>query len=199
MIKRAKQAVATGDTTGERGSDSVDSPYNVSMDQVPSEWLDAQHESPIAGLDNSPLPQSARFTEMPTGRESMFIPNIAAIGASLVTGVAWFLSESQAIYGGPWIAVAVGAIIAAAIRATRMGEGPYKSMLALSAYLITVLFVLIFVTHRDLTVVYGSNYDIRVYEDTLIRTRFQNLSHLLAYGLGAAVSVVVAFGGGKRR
>lgn len=199
MIKRAKQTVSAGVQSDSAGSRAGESPYDMSMDQVPSGWVDAQSASPIRSVDNTPLSGRARFDAMPTGHESTFIPNIAAVAASFTAGVVWFLVDSQGIYNGPWIAIAVGAFIAAAIQLTRMGEGPYRAVLAMSSYLLTLLVVLIFVTHRDLTAVYGSGYSLRDYEDTLIRTRFQNAGHLIAYGLGAVVASVLAYTGRNQR
>ncbi|MGH1492406.1 MAG: hypothetical protein ACRBK7_23965 [Acidimicrobiales bacterium] len=200
MMKRAKQTVAAaGRADGSNDAGGGDSPYNMSMDHVPAGWVEAQSASPISGFDSDPLDRAARFSAVPTGQESTFIPNIAALGASFVGGISWFLAESQGIYNGPWLAVVVGAFIALAIRATAIGQPPYRAILALSAYLLTLLLVLVAVTHRDLTAVYGSGYTLQEYEETLIRTRFQDLGHLLAYGLGAVVASVTAYTGRSRR
>ncbi len=194
MMKRAKQTVTAGVRSDSAGSvQNAASPYDMSMDEVPAGWLEAQGASPTSGSDNTAFHGSSRFNAMPTRQESSFIPNIAALGAAFVSGVVWFLIDVQGVYNGPWIAVAVGAFIACAIRLPGIGEGPYKAVLSLSAYLLTMLLVLLFVTHQDLTTVYGGSYSLQDYEETLIRTRFRNLGNMFAYGLGAIVATVLAY------
>lgn len=203
MIKRVKQKVsATATANGSNdphaaGGDA--SPYDLSMSHVPAGWVEAQGASPIGNIGAPTMATTARFSTMPSSSGSSFIPNVAALGASLATGTAWLLIDVQNIYSGPWIAILVGAIIALAIRITGLGEAPYKAMLALSAYLLTTLAVLILATRQDLATVYGSGYSFGDYEDTLIRTRFQDAAQLVAYGLGAIVAAVLAFGGRSHR
>ena len=124
MMKRAKQTVAAaGRADGGNDAGGGDSPYNMSMDHVPAGWVEAQSASPIAGFDSEPLNRAARFSAVPTGQESTFIPNIAALGASFIGGISWFLAESQGVYNGPWLAIVVGAFIALAIRAQMFRRG----------------------------------------------------------------------------
>ncbi len=164
---------------------------DLSMNRVPNDWVQAQMVSPLGTGDAKPLSGTARFSTIPTTYESPFIPNVAALGASLLAGTAWFLIEVFGVSRGPWIAVAVGAFIGFAVRLPGVGDRSYRAMVSVAAYLLTVLAVLILVTHRDLSTIYGSSYDFQEYEDTLIRTRFRSGIHLLAYAAGAMVAAKV--------
>ena len=165
--------------------------FDLSMAHVPADWVDAQIVSPLGTGDTKPLSGTARFSAIPTSNESPFISNVAALGAAFLAGTAWFLVESFGVSRGPWLTVAVGAFIGFAVRLPAVGDRSYRAMVSVAAYLLTVLAVLILVTHRDLSTIYGSNYDFQEYEDTLIRTRFRSGLHLLAYGVGAVAAAKI--------
>lgn len=167
--------------------------FDLSMDRVPAHWKEAQADSPTAAMAVEGPNPNARFSAIPAKHGSSFIPNAVALGASFVSGAAWFVVEFFEVYQGPWIAVLVGAVIATFIRMAADTEPAYNAVLAVGAYLLTLLVVLIFVTHQELTDIYGSVGDFQIYEQTLVRTRLQDPVHLLAYGLGAVVASQIAY------
>ncbi|MGI9598494.1 MAG: hypothetical protein ACR2QK_20175 [Acidimicrobiales bacterium] len=176
-----------------------DGPYDLSMDHVPAGWIEAQLDSPLGQGDSTPINRGARFSVVPTGHDSPFIPNIAALGASFVGGTAWYFAEILSISRGPWIAVAVGVFIALAVRMTGVGEPPYRAMASVAAYLLTVLIVLMLVTRRDLTSIYGSAYGFDDYEQTLVRNRLQDAWHVSGYVVGGLLAAQIGYFRGKIR
>lgn len=168
-------------------------PYDISMDSVPAGWVDAQIASPLGAGTAEPLTRPGRINTIPTGQTSPFIANIAALGAAFIGGTGWYLAHIFDVYRGPWIAVLLGALIALMVRSAGVGHRSYNAMLSVATYLATLLTVLIFITNRDLTAIYGSAYDFQDFENTLLRTRFQNGWHLLAYGVGILVAGQLAF------
>ena len=166
--------------------------YDLSIDGVPDHWVEAQQQSPIGAGDSRPIKHSAHFSVIPRRRESPFVANVAALAGAFLGGATWYFTDLLELYRGPWAAVAVGAFIAVIVRLTSRALPAYRSAIAVAAYLLTLLLVLILITHRDLSAIYGDAGTLAAYEDTLIRTRFQDLGHLLAYGLGALGAVVIS-------
>lgn len=165
--------------------------YDLSIDGIPKHWVEAQDQSPIGGGDFRPIKQSAHLSVIPRRRESPFVANVAALAGAFLGGAAWYFADLLELYRGPWAAVAVGALIAVVVRLTSSAAPAYRAAIAVAGYLLTLLVVLILITHRDLTAIYGDTGTLDAYEDTLIRTRLQDLGHLVAYGLGALASVVI--------
>lgn len=168
--------------------------FDMSLETVPGGWRDAQLESPIDQIDDGFTNRSGRFGTIPTGQQSSFIGNVAALGASFVTGTLWYLCEVLDLYRGPWVAVAMGAVIALAVRLAGGSLGPsYRAVLSVASYLLTLLLLLMLITHRELTDIYGGIAEFQSYEQTLVRTRLQDPTHLIAYGFGGFVAAQIAY------
>ncbi len=185
---------ATDDGRPETLAETGIGSFDMSMETVPDGWVDAEAESPVSMLDHGFTNRSNRFGSIPTGHQSSFIGNVAALGSSFITGSLWYLSEVLDLYRGPWIAVAMGAIIALAVRFAGGSLAPsYRAVLTVASYLLTLLLLLILITHRELTDIYGGVDEFQVYEQTLVRTRLQDPTHLMAYGLGGFVASQIAY------
>ncbi len=168
--------------------------FDMSMDTVPGRWHDAQLDSPFDHTADGFTNRSNRFNTIPTGQQSSFIGNVAAIGSSFVTGSVWYLCEVLDVYRGPWAAVAMGVVIAIAVRLAGGSLGPsYRAALTVASYLLTLLLMLILITHRELTDIYGGIDGFQVYEQTLVRTRLQDPGHLIAYGFGGFIASQIAY------
>lgn len=189
MSEISEQQVPTsGDHTSDAGGR-----FNMSMETVPTGWVEAQHESPVGSGDGSPLPRTARFSTIPTGSESAYIANVTALGAAFISGTIWYMTALFDIYDGPWIATVVAAVIALAVRFAGGADRTYRAALSLTFFLLTVLIVLLLITHQQLIEVYGSAGGFQQYEDTLVNTRLKQPAHLVAYGLGALLAVQISF------
>jgi hypothetical protein len=169
--------------------------YDLSMDGVPADWFEAQEQSPIGGGDPRPAKRSGHMSVIPRRHESLFVANVAALAGAFLGGATWYFADRMDLYEGPWAAVGVGILIAAVVRLTSRAQPSYRAAIAVACYLLTLLLVLILITHHDLTQIYGESGSLQAYEDTLIRTRLQNLGHLTAYGLGALLAVVITAAG----
>lgn len=183
-------SAATGTAETEQVSESLD----MSMGTVPQEWHNAQDQAPTQYGDYGAISRAARFDVIPTGpRESTFVANAAAVAASLMSGTTWYLMDVVGIYSGPWLAPLVGLAIALTIRIASNAEAAYRAVLSVASYLLTLMVILIVLTHRDLTEIYQSIDNFQVYETTLVRTRLQDPLHVGAYFLGAFLSAQIGY------
>lgn len=191
MIHKSDPAsTPTGTAGGGLSGDSLD----MSMGTVPQDWVDAQEEAPIPYGEYEMLSRAARFDVIPTGsREGSFVANATAAAASLVCGASWYLMDVAGVYSGPWLAPAVGLAIALAVRITSSAEAAYRAVVSVASYLLTLIVILVLLTHRDLTSIYDSIESFQVYESTLVRTRLQDPVHIGAYLLGAFLAAQLGY------
>lgn len=177
----------------------TDEDLNMSMSGVPNQWVAAQQESPIPYEEYEVLTGSASLGRIPLGgADTTFVANTTAVGAALVGGFGWYLLDVADIYAGPWVAPLVALIIGLAVRLASDVESAYKAVVSMAAYLLTLMVLLLALTHRDLTQIYDSIDSFQVYETTLIRTRLQDPLHISAYLIGAVVAVQTAYLGARR-
>ncbi len=167
--------------------------FNMSMDHVPQGWVEAQQASPLANTEMAQIERNTRFQSLPTRHQSPFIPNVIAMAAAFITGATWYFAEILNLYRGPWSTVGIGVVIGLAVRLSGMNQPPYRAFLALSSYLLTVLIVLILITRRDLSALYGGGYGLREYEEALMRTRVRDALRLATFALGAILATQVAY------
>ena len=174
---------------------AIDSPganngLDLSRDQTPPEWLAAEQDSPQG--DDRPLTRTSARVAPKGERASVFTSTISALAAALIGGIAWYWIEITGIYQGPWIAVALGLLMAVVVRIGSGGhESSYLGAVAVVGYLLTLLAVLLLITRRELLDVYGTIDGLQQYEDRLLSTRLRDPIHLLAYALGAFVTFQV--------
>ena len=84
-------------------------------------------------------------------------------------------------------------MIALTVNLAGGADRTYRAALSVTFYLMTLLIVLLMITHRQLVEVYGSAGGFQNYEDNLVRTRLQDPVHMVAYGLGALLAVQISF------
>lgn len=190
MSRRAKQR-SSSNAAVQTPSDN-DS-FNMSIDHVPDDWVEAEKASPLDDDDGALLKRNTRFNTMPTGHQSPFISNVVALAAAFISGCVWYFSHALDMYRGPWAALAAGVFIAVAIRLTKIGQPPYRLFLAISTYLVTVMVVLVLLTRRDLSASFRPNLSFGDYEQALMRTRLRDVWYLTALGLGGFLTGVIAF------
>lgn len=193
MSEISKQQTPTLHEETSGAGSTADNRFDVSMETVPEGWVEAQSASPVGLAAINSLARSPRFATIPTPSESPYVANVTALGASFITGTVWYLVALFDVYDGPWIATLAAAIISLAVQLAGGADRTYRAALSVTFYLITLLIVLLMITHRQLIDVYGTAGGFRNYEDVLVRTRLQNPVHMLAYGLGALLSVQISF------
>lgn len=180
------------DDPAEERPASLDEALDMSMSSVPQTWVDAEEEAPIPYGEYAALSSTVRFNVIPTGRrESPFVANAAAVGASLVCGTAWYLMDVFDLYSGPWLAPVTGAAIAIAVRMSSRAEPAYRAVVSVASYLLSLMVVLFLLTHRDLAQIYDSIDSFQVYESTLVRNRLQDPLHIAAYLCGAVLAAQI--------
>ena len=194
MTKKTRQHPAASDrrlppVTSKAAAD----PYDLSMAEIPAAWVEAQDASPLANLPNEPIRRTGSVAVIPKRQQSNFIANIAALTASFVAGTTWYFTDLLEMYRGPWSAVAVGALVAIVVRLTGGPDASYRIVLAAASYLLTLLVVLILITRRELTDIYGSVSQFQDYEQNLVRTKLHDPAHVAAYAIGLVTAVVLGF------
>lgn len=168
--------------------------FDVSIDTVPDEWVEAEAASPIPYDEYTSISQPGRVDTVPTGnREGVFVANVAAFIAAMLAGGLWYAVDVLDVYSGPWPAILVAAIIGLAVQRTSKVMSAYGSVVSVAFYLLTLVAVLFALTHRDLVLVYGEVTDLSLYEDTLVRTRLRKPLHIVAYVLGIGVAAQMSF------
>ena len=94
-----------------------------------------------AGEDQRALRRKAGVSTIPIRRESPFVANVAATGASFLAGGAWYFADRFDIYRGPWAAAAVGAFIAIVVRAASRAEPSSRAVAAVLGYALALAHV----------------------------------------------------------
>lgn len=172
------------------GADS-EAAYDLSMERVPSEWVDAQDASPLGNGDPFHRRRSSRFAVVPEDHGSPFVTNVIAAGVAFGSVATWYFLEVLGIYRGPWIPVVAAVVIGIVVRFAGLEDPNYRLIVAVSTYLLAVLVALILITHRDLRAIYGS-YGLAEFETLLIANRFAEVGRALALAAGAVLAPSVA-------
>ncbi len=171
----------------------LEDPYNVAMDTVPSEWIEAQIDSPTGAGDAKALPRARRINTIPTGMGNPYVANIAAVGTGFVGGAVWYALAELNLYSGPWVAPLIGAVIGLLVLLAGGTDRIYRSVLCLGVYCTVLLIVLMLLTRSQLIEIYGAAGGFENYEQALLRTRLQNSTNVTAYALGALASILLSF------
>ena len=94
------------------------SPFDFSIRSAPETWREAAVDAPEG--DPDPIRRKRVVGELPIRYEiDAVTASIAAFAISIVTGAGWYLLEVQNGAASPWIALALGAVIAIAVRLRR--------------------------------------------------------------------------------
>ncbi|MEM9564559.1 MAG: hypothetical protein AAGA93_18200 [Actinomycetota bacterium] len=168
------------------------------MADVPTGWVEAERLAPTP-VDGRPVWRGrSGLAAVPVRREGGFVANAVAAASGFVAGVAWYTADRIELYGGPFAPVAVALVVAIAVRLFSHAHPTHKSIVTVMTYLVVVLAVLLALTHGDLVSVYGRIDDYRAYEQSLIRSRLEEPIHLLGYGLGGLLALIVPAAGERR-
>ncbi len=168
---------------------------DFSMGSVPDSWHDAAVDGPE--MDYSPLnsAKKKRLRVAPSLEQvDMVTASIAAIAMSFVGGVLWFALETRGHVDSPWLAVALGALVAAAIRLGGGRANPeMRATLAVVFYLVTLLVSIYFVERFDYILTYGSAPGLNATENAFVRDRFTDPETVLAWVAGLVVAIQVSY------
>ncbi len=163
----------------------------VTVADVPTGWVEAERLAPTP-VSGGPVRRGrSGLAAVPMRREGGFVANAVAAASGFVAGAAWYTADRIDLYDGPWAPVAVALVVAAAVRLFSHAHPTHKAIVTVVTYLVVVLAVLLALTHGDLVSVYGRIDDYRTYEQSLMRSRLEDPLHLLGYGLGGLLALVV--------
>jgi hypothetical protein len=159
---------------------------------VPESWVEAAADAPSYGDPRRRRNQSTRHTLPVSTSLDLFTACLAAGAASIVSGYAWY----ELHLGGfttPWITVAIGLIIATAIR---LGGGSEdiqtRGILGLLIYLLTTTIVISLITRATYVDLYGTNPGLEGFEQELFNGRLTDPLAIAAWVLGGALAAVTA-------
>lgn len=158
---------------------------DVGARKAPTEWLDAQRQSPGGG-DDSRVPSGRHVAPLPLGqRTSPFTTIGSAVVGGFVGGNVWYWSETLGLFRSAWAAVALGLFIALT---ARIGGGPgdsgVRAGVAVVVYGLSLAVVLALLTYHGLMDVYGYVDGLADFEQALVRSHFRRVEDLAAYAIG---------------
>lgn len=166
---------------------------DFSTNTIPQSWVDAATEAP--GGDGQPIAKTPQIKTPPIQISlDLFTACISATAVSITGGVAWYFLQTNGVTT-PWLAVALGVILALTVRLS--GGRPdvqTRGMLALLFYLVTAAAVIYLVARVNYINLYGSSPGLLDIEEELLYSRLTDPLAIVAWFAGAAASVWVSKG-----
>jgi len=164
-----------------------------SMKSIPDTWVDAENEA--GGSDSSPLKKHRAVRVVPIRQDAdVLTGSVAALCMSVITGVVWYLYESQDVITTPWLAVPAGVLIAIAVR---LGTGPnhsdVRATISLIFYILTVFITAFFIESRDYLLVFGERPGFDGLQTELVRDRLTQPSVMVAWLFGLFANLQTGF------
>ncbi len=161
---------------------------------VPQSWLDAADESPSPeGLAYHGQPDPVSRPVLTVDGLELFTGLFATLGTAMVVGYAWFLLHTQDVVTSPWIAVAVGVILALAFRLSAgKAERPTRIVVSVASYVATALVVVLLITSHNYRELYGSRPSLAELEQELLYSRLIGLRSWAAWGVGAVAAALTS-------
>ena len=165
--------------------------FDFSPRTVPQSWTDAADEAP--GGDGMPLKKTPQVKTPPIRTSlDMFSACVSTVAVSIVTGFAWYVLQLSGVTT-PWIAVALGAAIALALR---LGGGrpdsQTRAIMALLFYLATASVVIFLVARHNYAELYGSEPGLLDFEQELLHSRLTEPLAIVAWFTGGFASVWIS-------
>ena len=183
----------TNTDTTNVGTTSIDTSKldanTFSMKTVPETWIEAEGEA--GGNDNRPLKKDRPVNGMPIREDADALTGVvAAFAMSVITGVVWYLYESNDVLTTPWLAVPVGVLIAVAVR---LGTGPnhsdVRATISLIFYILTVFVTAFFIESRDYLIIFGERPGFKELQTELVRDRLTQPMTMVAWVVGMIANV----------
>jgi hypothetical protein len=166
---------------------------NFSLRNVPDTWNEAAAEAPEG--DNAPLRRKRIVGQLPQRYEvDVLTATIAGLSLAVISGVTWYLLETRGAMTSPWIAVAMGVVIAMAVRLGAGRNHPeVRATISVILYLSGVFIVAYLIERHQFVRLYGGEASIAGGERGLVRDRLTQPLTLLAWSLGLFVSVQLSY------
>lgn len=165
-----------------------------SMKTVPDAWVDAQNESSTV-QDNTPLAKNRAVKVVPIRQEADAITgSVAALAMSVISGIVWYLYESNDVVTSPWLAVPVGVLIAVAVRlGSGANHGDVRATISLIFYILTIFVTAFFIESRDYLLVFGERPGFAELQTELVRDRLTQPMTMVAWMFGLFANLQTGF------
>ena len=158
--------------------------FDFSTKTIPDSWAEAAAEAP-AGDGQGPSPTSGSPAIAPPRTSlDVFTACMAVAATSILGGVAWYILQQNGVTT-PWLAVALGAMMAVAVRVGGGEDAQTRGVLALFFYVLTASVTIFFITRASYQDLYGSTPNLRQLEQELVFNWFTTRTALAAW-LGGA-------------
>lgn len=164
---------------------------DFSTETIPDSWSEAAGHAPDG--DGKALAKMARLTTpMAQGSVDLFTACLGTAAVSIVAGYGWYQLQKSGVVT-PWIAVALGAVIALSVR---LGGGrddaQTRGMVSLLFYVATASTVFYLVARGNYLDLYGTTPSLKEIENELLHSRLTDPLAIVAWFGGAAASVWIS-------
>jgi hypothetical protein len=169
------------------------STYDFGLRTAPDHWQEAALEAPEG--DPTPLRRKRHVGTLPVSNQMDFVTSfLAALCMAAVCGTAWYLIETNHAVRYPWLAVALGALLAVAVR---LGGGrdhaETRAVMSVVFYLATLLIVAYLVERWYHIALWGPGSTLVGGERGLVRHRLTEPVTLAAWCLGLVATVQLSY------
>lgn len=164
---------------------------DFSTEAIPDSWSEAAGQAP--GGDGNALAKMTRLTTpLARGSVDLFTACLGTAAVSIVAGYGWYqLQESGVVT--PWIAVALGGVIALSVRLGGGRDDPQtRGMLSLLFYVATASTVIYLVARGNYINLYGTTPNLKEIENELLHSRLTDPVAVVAWFGGATASVWIS-------
>lgn len=169
---------------------------DFSAGSAPDSWYEAAALAPKG--DERALQRPSAIPILPHGR-SMDLPMamLSTVAVAVVCGASWYALQTRTSIQSQWLAVPMGALIAAA---TRLGGGRHdretRAAVAGLFYLVTLIVVTVTAAHHSYVDLYAGSPSLVSFEQDLLRSRIANPWNVMAWicGLMATVKLSLVLG-----
>ncbi len=174
----------------------TDHDLDFSTSTAPESWFEAAAQAPKG--EERPFTQASMLTVLPVNnRIDLLMTALTSVAMSVVAGYAWYQMDASGTLRSPWLAVALGVLIAVAVRlGGGKGDRGSRAIVAAGFYAVTLLAVTSMAARHNWTVLYGDN-GLVSFEEDLMR-RIADPITLVAWALGGFTAVKLSLLLGSR-
>lgn len=175
----------------------TDHDLDFSTSTAPESWFEAAAQAP-KGDEQRPFVQPGVLPVLPVNnRIDLLMTALTSVAMSVVAGYAWYQMDASGTLRTPWLAVALGVLIALAVRlGGGKGDRGSRAIVAGTFYTVTLVAVTCLAARHNWTVLYGDN-GLVSFEEDLMR-RIADPITLVAWAIGGYATVKLSLLLGNR-
>jgi len=165
----------------------TDHDLDFSTSTAPESWFEAAAQAPTS--EEHPFTQAGMLPVLPSNnRIDLLMTALTSVAMSVVAGYAWYQMDASGILRTPWLAVALGVLIALAVRlGGGKGDRGSRAIVAGIFYAVTLVAVTCLGSRHNWAVLYGDN-GLVTFEEDLMR-RIADPITLVAWAIGGFATV----------